>query len=210
MREKEDLGYPSHPATQLRLILSRGATPNGVYGFKMFSVRFDDLWPFRWTERLPGLRFIHLTRDDILGQAISDWRAEQSGLFRSTAAAIDTSQYNRRQIARRLARISRNDARWRQWFARNDIVPLVLRYEQVVANPQGVAAAVAELLGVNGDVPIDLRRVALRQQRDEVSAEWRERFVSEARDMSYLDNTTWRFLRARLGQVRRRLTGKRL
>jgi trehalose 2-sulfotransferase len=70
--------YPSDPEAQLAAIPRLGSTPNGVYGLKLFSRHFDAVRHTRWAERLPRLSFIHLTRLDVVGQAISHVRAMQT------------------------------------------------------------------------------------------------------------------------------------
>ena len=152
-REKGRADYPADREAQFRLVLSEGATANGVYGLKMFSERFDGLAGFDWAGRLPALHYIHLERRDLLGQALSDVRAIQTGCWRTTAPAARPPVYDQRAIARRLAALARGQARWRIWFARNGIAPLPLVYEEVVENPQAAADTVAALLGLAEPVP---------------------------------------------------------
>src|SRR5277367_1440273 len=52
--------YPADADGQIAEIVSRGATPNGIYGVKVFSRQFDKVKDSRWAERLPDLSFIHL------------------------------------------------------------------------------------------------------------------------------------------------------
>src|SRR5258708_7421733 len=52
--------YPDDPEAQLAAILNLGATPNGVYGVKLFAEQFDAVAATRWPLRLPNLRFVHL------------------------------------------------------------------------------------------------------------------------------------------------------
>src|SRR5262245_15968954 len=70
--------YPSDPESQLSAITRLGTTSNGVYGLKLFSWQFDLAKSTNWARRLPSLRFIHLVRLDVLGQAISHVRALQT------------------------------------------------------------------------------------------------------------------------------------
>src|ERR1700761_1294565 len=63
--------YPEDAESQLRVITTRGATPNGVYGLKVFSHQFEEVKSLGWPERLPALSFIYLERRDLLGQALS-------------------------------------------------------------------------------------------------------------------------------------------
>ena len=71
-RALDDPLYPDEPADQIRWILTKGATPNGVYGVKLFAHQQDRIAPhLSWTQALPALHFIYLERRDLLGQALS-------------------------------------------------------------------------------------------------------------------------------------------
>jgi LPS sulfotransferase NodH len=188
LRAKGWSDYPAAPERQLDMLLAHGVTPNGVYGFKLFSVRFDAISGLGWAERLPALHFVHLGRLDLLGQAISDLRSAQTGQYRAGAPPAAPPRYDRRAIARRLAMLARGEARWRAYFARNGIAPLQLRYEEVAANPQAAVEAVAALVGVAEPVRIDPARIEVRVQRDALSDDWRARFLAEARELDRLDS----------------------
>lgn len=179
--------YPAQPARQTEMALTRGATANGIYGLKMFSVRFDGLAGFDWVGALPGLHFIHLERGDLLAQAVSDARATATGKYRSTGEEARPPAYDRRAISRSLEARALGQARWRAWFARNDVRPLHLVYEEVAADPQAAAEAVARLVGLAEPVRIEPGRFALSVQRDGLSEEWRARFLEEAADPARLD-----------------------
>ncbi|MBV9932056.1 MAG: hypothetical protein JO013_14085 [Alphaproteobacteria bacterium] len=175
------------PASALPRLLATAATPNGVYGIKVFTRHFEQAAGARWAERLPDLRYVALTRADLLGQAVSLARAVQTGQFKGEHRARAAPRYDPDAIADCLARIAYGQARWESWFARNGIAPLRLAYEQVVEAPQAAVDAVARLVGLDGPAPVDVAQVAVRPQRDAINAEWRERFVRERGDLSYLD-----------------------
>lgn len=173
--------YPDHPDLQLAAVLN-GRTANGVYGLKLFPRQFLGIQEARWTERLPALSFVLLEREDLLGQALSWARALQTGQYRSTSAKAGSAAYDRALIARQLAELAREQARWRLWFARTGIQPLRLLYEQIVLHPAEAASAVAALVGVEEPVRIDPSAVDVRIQRDEETEAWRRRFVAESGD----------------------------
>jgi LPS sulfotransferase NodH len=175
------------PEAELLRLAREAATPNGVYGLKVFTPHFDMVVGARWAERLPGLAFVHLSRRDLLAQAISLARALQTGQYKGDQPPGAAPLYDRAQIADCLARIAWGQARWESWFARNGIEPLRLVYEEVAAAPQAAVDAVARLVGLDGPVPVDASQVAVRVQRDAATLEWRERFVRETGDISYLD-----------------------
>lgn len=166
--------------------LDKASSDNGVYGFKVFSPHFDLAERTRWAERLPGLHFIHLRRNDLLAQAISLVRAQQTGQYKSTVRAGGEPRYDGRVIADRLTRLAHGQARWECYFARNGIRPLRLVYEEVSEDPQRAIDAIAGLLALS-DVSADLSEVELDRQTDFVSADWASRFVAEMGDPSYLD-----------------------
>lgn len=170
--------FPDDPEAQLAAITRLGATPNGVYGFKLFMSQFDQVAQTRWPCRLPGLAFIYLERRDVLGQAISWARAEQTGQYRSTSSAQGVPTYDPQLIRTRLSMLLVEQARWRDYFAVNAVTPLFLVYEDVLRAPAQAARAVGRLLGLALPPRINLDLVDLAIQRDALSDDWRARFVA--------------------------------
>ena len=79
------------------------------------------------------------------------------------------------------------DARWRAFFARNGLAPLLLTYERVADDPLSAITAIAARLDPDGKIEIDRTKVSLKIQRDAETLAWRERFVREHGDPGYLD-----------------------
>ncbi|MBV8687053.1 MAG: hypothetical protein JOZ90_06155 [Alphaproteobacteria bacterium] len=175
------------PERRLAALAAAAATPNGVYGLKVFSAHFDAVAAARWAERLPDLRLVHVSRRDLLGQALSFARALQTGQYKASEPVAGEPRYDAALIADCLARLAYGQARWECWFARNGLAPLRLVYEEVAAQPQASVDAVARHLGVAEPVPIDWAAVELRVQRDDLSEAWRRRFLAERADPGYLD-----------------------
>jgi len=211
-RPKEYFGYAKvraevlrDPEAGMRTLLERAATPNGVYGLKMFSYHFDVMARSGWADRLPNLRYIHLERRDLLDQAISYVRGMQTGRFQSHQPSLRRARYDGRAIARQLNRLALDQARWRRYFARNSIQALPLVYEDVAADPQAAAIAVAALVGIPPPRIVEAA-IDLEVMRDGLSAEWRRRFVAERGDRSRLvtDGLVWP-ARQWLRRIRQRL-----
>jgi trehalose 2-sulfotransferase len=177
--------YPADPEAQLAEIPRLGASANGVYGVKVFSVHFDAVRATRWTQRLPALSFIYLERLDLLGQAMSHVRAMQTQQWTSAWAAEGVPAYDRQAINNELVRLVRAQARWRYYFARNSVRALHLVYEQVMRAPQETAEAVARLIGLAETPRVDLDQLRDHKiQRDALSDAWRARFIAESRDLN--------------------------
>lgn len=185
-RALEAPDFPDAVIDQVRWIKARGATPNGIYALKAFPDQFAGaLRQINLFEHLPDLRFVRLVRRDLLGQAISWARALQTGQYRSTQQAQASAQFEARLVAKCMVDISTATASWDIYFARAGIAAPTLIYEDIVADPSAAVAGIAQLLDIEPPA-IDLGKVDLTVQRDEVSEEWRECFVRECGDRSYL------------------------
>lgn len=181
------------PEAGFAKLLERSATPNFVYGLKMFGYHVDVMDGTGWQSRLPGLRYVHLERRDLLGRAISYVRASQTGRSQSWQPAHRPERYDVDAIDRQIRIGARDQARWRDFFTREGIEPLYLEYEQIAADPQAAADAVAGLVGLEARPRIDPSAIDLAILRDEISAEWRRRFVAERGESQWLNDagTGW-------------------
>lgn len=182
-RRRQAPDYPEHPRDQIRIILTEGATENGVYGVKVFTRHLDmvagRIDPFR---DLPGLELVRLRRRDLLGQAISLARAHQTGQFTAGARAKETPVYDKLHIATCLERIVTQEEAWDGIFARLDAAPLELDYEGIAADPQGAVDRVAQMMRLPAPAPVREHRVHYRVQRDALNDEWRARFLRDSGD----------------------------
>jgi LPS sulfotransferase NodH len=180
--------YPTDPEQQVSLIPTLGATPNGVYGLKLFSHHFDGVRSTRWAERLPGLCFVHLERRDLLAQAISHCRAMQTQQWSSSQQSLAEPVYRGEMIGAELVRLIQAQARWRYFLARNAPRQVHLFYEDALRNPQGAIAAIGRLVGLEQTPRIDPGVLSgLDIQRDELSQAWRRRYLSENHDLTRFD-----------------------
>jgi LPS sulfotransferase NodH len=182
-----DPAYPDDPVEQIQRVLTMGATPNGVYGVKVFPWHVDAIRDrVRWAEALPNLHFVHLVREDVLGQAISLCRVNQTGRFRSPQSESSPPFYDGETIRGHIHLFARANARWTAFFARVGVQPLRLVYEQITRDPQRTADAVSNLLQV-ARTRVDLSRVEQTMMRDDLSEEWRRRFIAEFGDANIVD-----------------------
>src|SRR4051812_22233623 len=158
--------FPDAPELQIEAVLRLGATPNGIYAVKLFASQFAALSArLRWMERLPNLRFVYLSRDDLLGQAVSWARALQTGQYRSTQPANRAARYDAGLIRSRLMAIVRERAQWEAFFARTGIEPLRIVFEHFLQDRAGYVERVAGLVDVQDPV-VDPTRVDILMQRD--------------------------------------------
>lgn len=179
-RSKFDPAYPEDPKLQLEIVRTRGATPNGIYGLKLLPLHLEIIDgrvdPFR---DLPNYQLIRLRRSDLLGQAISLTRAEQTGKFGSRHAPAEPRGYDCGHIRACLQTLFDYDALWQEIIGRLGVQPLELEYEALIQDPQKAVDQVAAFLGVKERARIRWRKVRSIVQRDETSLEWRERFLAD-------------------------------
>lgn len=123
--------------------------------------------------------FIHLTRQDKIGQAVSYVRAEQSGLWHRAADGSELERlspprpltYDRAALVECHDRFTRFDRDWLAWFAGQGIVPLTITYEDLAADPQATLRRVLERLGLEGSVA-DHAVPGVAKLADATNAEW--------------------------------------
>lgn len=179
----------------------RGLGGTDIFGLRMqrnsfpyFIDQADHLYPDRScdVERIEAAfgrtLFIHLRRSDKIAQAVSWEMAEQTGLWHRRADGSELERtapprapvYDRKAIARRLDDLTRWDAEWADWFAREGVSPLRLGYDELADAPQRVLARVLDALGLD---PAAARHVQPPTARlaDQISIEWIERFTSETK-----------------------------
>ena len=127
--------------------------------------------------------FIYLYREDVLAQAVSWHRAEQTNVWHQTdqeasKQAEQEPRYDFDQICMLVQMIEEHNSAWRAWFDSVGIQPFMVRYEDLDADPVGVACEVLDFLGLklpNG------RLIKTRQRRlaDEINAHWIDRYRAE-------------------------------
>lgn len=139
---------------------------------------------------LGSMRYIHLSRQDIVAQAISRLRAEQSGLWHRWDGGGEVlaptrpggEVYDGPALADHLRRLRDWDAGWQNWFAAHHITPLSLTYEGLAADPQASLAQVLAFVGADPALAADVA-VSNRKLADATSADWAARFRAEHPDL---------------------------
>jgi LPS sulfotransferase NodH len=118
---------------------------------------------------------VHVQRDDVLGQAVSWARAEQTGCWQQGDRASAEPRLDLEQIDDLVRTVREHNAAWQTWFEQQGVEPYRVRYEDVVADPRRAVQEVLDRLGV--DLPSDWRPESPhRRQADEVNADWVRRY----------------------------------
>jgi trehalose 2-sulfotransferase len=182
-----------HPDTYdqyLAWALKEGTTPNGVFGAKLMWGYLGDFaqllrgidgmaertLPDLLGRAFPGLRYIQITRQNKIRQAVSLWKAVQTQSWKQTAGE-DTQRsvelvFSFRAINYLVRLLTAHDASWDAYFVGLGYKPLKVTYEELAESTDAVVRRVLEHLGI--PVPDDLvvQAPGLSVQADEVSEEW--------------------------------------
>lgn len=163
------------PQQHLSQVIAHRTGPRGHFGLKLHYHHFEQHCP-KGIAPLLGAepRWIHITRQDRLAQAISWDRALQSGQWAAHQTGLRMPErYSRKRIQSALDRIEQQEAGWQAALAGRSV--LKLSYEQLVQDKLGTLQACLAWLSVDAD-SVALPSDGLRKQSDGVSAEWKRRF----------------------------------
>lgn len=178
------LDYPQFVAAAVRA----GSTPNGVFAARIMwgtmRVLVEGLDPRRsgrddvrvLTDTLGPLRFVHLRRRDVVGQAVSWARAEQSGFWQPGDTRTGELQFDPDQIGELVETIHSHNAAWRAWFADQGVEPVDVAYESVVAAPRSTVDLILRAIGT--ECPAGWSPTAPpTKQADPTNRDWVQRYL---------------------------------
>lgn len=200
---REDWGTTTYSEFLLRA-LDVGSTENGVFGAKVgrgggswehFRCRLGELKDSRdqaaadpdvLDSVFPNLHYIFLTRRNKVRQAVSWWRAIQTGVWsfeqKRSAAQKQEPEYKYDAIDHLLQEIVFREASWEEYFTQASVTPLSLTYEDMVAEPERVVAGVLRFLDLPAPAEITLAEGCHKKMADGLSEEWVQRFREQKQE----------------------------
>jgi LPS sulfotransferase NodH len=185
----------TEPCVQWRNRIQRaGRTPNGVWGGKLMWNQTPLL--LHRAAGLPdrsgdGLRsairdvigedpvFVHVHRPDVVSQAVSFWRAVQTGVWQGRAdpGRDARAEYHAGAIGYIVEILRGQQENWRAWFAAEEITPIEVSYPVLWRNLTQIVGAVLEALGLD---PSLAPHPVLQRQADQKSDHWVGRYRADA------------------------------
>jgi LPS sulfotransferase NodH len=189
---------PADPAFDyadfVRAAVATGTTDNGVFGAKLMWGTLDEVVA-KLTPGYPDLaghdlellnrafgriRFVYLRRADVLAQAVSWLRAEQTNAWYIGDAGSNKQapRFDATRIGELMQMIDEHNTAWREWFASVGISPHLVRYEDLDADLAGITRGILDFLEL--DLPAG-REIRQRHQRqaDGLTVEWLQRYRAE-------------------------------
>lgn len=128
-------------------------------------------------------RFVHITRADVIGQAISHERALQTGAWTAQQKEARRPELAPEKIRATVHGFVQENQAWEALFRNYDVEPYRLSYEALCADMEGELARLLEYLEVDPhtvDVPTAVRAATshFKPQRDALNDEWRARYLT--------------------------------
>jgi LPS sulfotransferase NodH len=166
------------PRETYHQIKTHRTSTNGVFGVKVHYSHLAGLHVVE--DKAYEYRPIQLLRRDKLGQAVSYERAAQTKAWISEMEPVGEAVYDWESVYRKLLSILGDEAGWRAYFLSLNLNPLVIHYEDFLADPSAVVDQCCTYLNVT---PLDQQPKAAflpSRQADGVNAEWLKRFLAEA------------------------------
>lgn len=197
--ERNPLWQPDTYDRYLAWALAQGTTPNGVFGAKLMWGYLGDFaellrgiegmaerpLPELLTRAFPGLRYIRITRENKIRQAVSLWKAVQTQTWKQEAGEEVTRAvepvFSFRAINYLVRQLTAHDASWDAYFLGLGHQPLKLTYEELAQGTAAVVERVLDYLGIPVPASALVEPPRLSVQADAVSEDWVRRFDEHLR-----------------------------
>jgi len=130
---------------------------------------------------MPRSSFVLIERADKLAQAISFALAFATGKFTSLMSGSKSPEeveFSATHIDNIISNLAEQYKEFDIFFGRNGIVPFVLVYEQLIAEPSLHINAMARHLGLPA-ISVNQDAVRIKRQSGEINLQWRERYLNQ-------------------------------
>ena len=182
-------------------VVEIATTPNGVLGVKTHPWQFNHFArqasgraPVRYAERprllerwFPDMHYVWLCRKDRLRQAISYTKSLQTNIWwdadsepvPNAKPKPEALAYDFDLITQSVARMVEEEDTWRRYFASVGADPLVIYYEDLIADPDRSVRSVLRMLEVDPAVDYRAESASFRKQADDITTSWVSKYRSE-------------------------------
>jgi LPS sulfotransferase NodH len=180
-----------HPETYdqyLAWALEEGTSANGVFGAKIMWGYLGDFaellrgiegmagrpLPELLGRAFPGLRYIQITRENKIRQAVSLWKAVQTQAWKAGDEVERSVElvFSFRAINYLVRLLTAHDASWDAYFLGLGYEPLKLTYEELAESTDAVIRRVLAHLGIPAPADLSVGRPQLSVQADAISEGW--------------------------------------
>lgn len=120
-------------------------------------------------------KYVYLYRSDKLRQAISQYRAEQDGIWHVEIGQDIPRKhlevkFDKEAILDLKRRFRRYNRMWLRWFDEHSVYPMMISYDQLCRNPVRATLAVVDYFGLRARQPVNAE--GYRILSDEITERW--------------------------------------
>jgi LPS sulfotransferase NodH len=201
MAKPNPLWHPDTYDQYLAWALEQGTTTNGVFGAKLMWGYLGDFaqllrgidgmaqrpLPELLGRAFPGLRYVQITRENKVRQAVSLWKAVQTQSWKREPGEAERAVelvFSFRAINYLVRLLTAHDASWDAYFLGLGYEPLKVTYEELAESTETVIRRVLVHLGIPAPADLLVEAPRLSVQADEVSEEWVRRVDEHLRALA--------------------------
>jgi len=178
-----DLKEPIETQKYIDAIFNKHTTENGIFGLKAHFQQIKPLLDkpsfhsFLKTTQV----YLHITRRDVMAQAISYTLAHQTQNWSSLQKAVRQPTYDSALINTALDDILMQNMYWKKFFALNNITPIEITYEELLGSPHDICQNICAAMNIKTNHQFTIESSPLKQQRTQLNEDWTNRFRLEKR-----------------------------
>lgn len=180
-------GYPCVNLEGYIEYTKRRWSAGGTFGCEMTWFQYDILRAALLVEGIADCvdlqrsKVIYLSREDLVGQALSLYRATSTGKFHANAsdtreAPADIFQANDSDIWHWMFHILQQEYRWQTYYSRNGIEPLNVTYEELHADTVSTVSKLCDHVWDNGEIQ---RAIELQSQHTKLASTADQQFADQ-------------------------------
>lgn len=179
--------YPATNIEEYFKILRRVfLSPNGIFGMKTSYPDFQPMIDAGLVSRcLKPVRFIYLTRQDIILQAISYSRARQSNYWhkrkrndKKSTEYKSALKYDEKEIQKEINALIAQQMDWEKFFTYYSINPLRITYEDMLEDINSILNSIAGYLSVEISTDFSIADAETDKIGDDINKTWAKKFRS--------------------------------
>lgn len=178
-----ELPTKTEDTVYMEAILSKRTSSNGIFGLK---AHYSQIAPLTESNAFKSFLkrvncFVHVTRRDLIAQAVSYAIAHQSREWSSLHNVEANPSYDANLISNALNDILSQTLQWQRFFAVNGISPVEIVYEDLIENPNLNCQQICTQMNVLTDHDFSIKKSPLNKQSTDLNTEWIKRFQAENR-----------------------------
>lgn len=165
----------------MKEIQARRTSENGVFGIKIHYAHIQQFGGFdKLVEAFPDAYYVHLSRSNVLKQAVSLSIASQTGVWIAGQTPVnDNPEYDFKHIQQRLKATIQDNASWKYTLSASGCNYIEMNFDDVQKNLANSINTIANFMGVEIDQNSLVNEQVTKKQSSNLNQEWMDRFIRD-------------------------------